>query len=129
MVNAALERYILKLSIGVFFVAAVLIFAVFHLSFAGAGAALLGFAMSILLFEATAFLFHAPEETSPIRKVLAHMSLPAVFAVLLFVLYWMNRHSVPMFWCVFTGVMVVPATVMIYIVLEAFGITNTNYFT
>ncbi|MBQ8062553.1 MAG: hypothetical protein IJ720_03350 [Clostridia bacterium] len=129
MANAALEKFVLKLSVPVFLTAFVLVLiflshsvAVLLLSFAG-------FALSILLFESTAALYGSFHRSGSWLTAAAVLFLVTTSGVLLLSIWFTVRQGMDWFWGLFSGLMAVPAAIILYIFMEATGVTHTGFFT
>lgn len=129
MVNAALEKFVLKLSVPVFLIAFVSVF--LFLSHSGPVLFCLpaGYLLGIILFEATAALYGTLGQGRPSRTTIAVLFLIATFAVILGAI-WITVHAeMDRFWALFAGLMTVPAVLIIYVLLEALRVIHTDFFT
>lgn len=129
MANAALERFVLKLSVPVFLFTFVLVFLLFGPSGPLAACLFFGYALAVLLFEATAALYGSFGKGRSLQTVFAVLFLLASFAVVLIAVWFTVRTGMELFWGLFAGLMSVPASLILYIVLESFGVTHTDFFT
>ncbi len=128
MVNKQLEQFLIKLSFLLFdvFLLVTVLF-VDHI-FRNVGVAVLGYAISLFMFEATAMLFGSAG-TNRIRRVIFSAGvLVLAFLVLLVALYLVSKVSMESFWVLFGGIVAIPASVMVYSVLEATGVTHTDFY-
>lgn len=129
MANAALEKFVLKLSVAVFLIAFVSVLVFLSHSAAMVVFGLVGYVVSVFLFESTAALYGSFHVGKPLVKVLSGLFLLTTFGVLLLGVWFSLQQGMHLFWSYFTGLMAVPATIMIYIVLEAVGVLHTDFFT
>lgn len=129
MANAALEKFVLKLSVAVFLIAFVLVLVLLSPSLRLALFGLSGYVLSIFLFESTAALYGSLNGKTALLKILAILFLLGTFSVLLLGIWFSLQQGMTAFWSYFTGLMSIPATVIIYIVLEAVGVLHTDFFT
>ncbi len=129
MVNAALEKFILKFSAVVFLLYLIILVLILGLKGLDLIAAVIGFALGIVLFEATAFMFSSAPFRSKARSFLSGGVMIGAFVIVIAALFIAMRTSFEVFWCLFGGVVTIPAAVMIYIVLEAIGLLHTDFFT
>lgn len=93
----------------------------------------LGFAsgslLSVGIFLSTAFLYGCiGRQAGRGRTGLAAGLLALTFLLMAAILWMANRVHPVLFWCLVGGILVMPATVLLYIILESVGITHTNYF-
>ena len=128
MVNKQLEQFLIKLSFLLFdgFVLVVMLF-LDHI-FLNLGVAVLGYAISLFMFEATAMLFGSAGTNRKSRVIFSSGVLVLAFLVMLVALYLVFRVSMESFWVLFGGIVAIPASVMVYSVLEATGITRTGFY-
>ena len=129
MANAALEKFVLKLSVPVFLTAFVLVF--LFLNHSGPVLFFLsaGYLLGIILFEATAALYGTLGQGRPSRTTIAVLFLIATFAVILGAVWFTVHAEMDRFWALFAGLMSLPAALILYIIFESFGVTHTDFFT
>lgn len=128
MVNKALETFIIKFSLVVFLIGFVvsLLFlprSIFLVLCEGGG-----YLISLGLFMSTASYFGRALSDSPEQKILQWLSLPLAFIILILALFLAMHFEMLYFWMLFGGIMVVPASVILYIVLEVIGVLHTNFY-
>ena len=129
MVNAALEKFILKFSAVIFLLYLIILVLILGLKGLNLITAVIGFALGVLLFEATAYMFSCAPFGSKARTLRSGGVLTGAFVIVIAALFIAMRTSDEAFWCLFGGVVTIPAAVMIYIVLEAIGLLHTDFFT
>lgn len=131
MVNKKLELFIIKASGILFVIGFFSVLLIFDHKLPNALAAVGGYLISVLLFESTAMLFGSAVAPSRAQVHVARFVLIGAFLVMLAALRFTLTHAPGMqtFWVLFGGIVVIPATVTIYIVLEAAGLLHTDYFT
>lgn len=129
MVNAALEKHIIKLSLaGVAAGCIVIIFSVSERKY-GLTGFLLGSLLSVSIFFSTAYLYsQLGKETKGTGRGLFSIPLALSFLLMIAVLIWANRFSASLFWCAVAGILIVPLSVILYIIAEAAGISHTGFF-
>lgn len=129
MANAALERFVLTLSAPVFLTAFVLVLIFLSHSLTVVLFTVFGYVLGIVLFEATAAVYGAMGEHPKVPQAFAVGFLVLTFALLVLVIWFTVRTDMTVFWGFFAGLMAVPAAIIVYIILEASGLTHTGFFT
>lgn len=129
MANTKLEKFILKCSAALFVLYTVVILLCLDHKGQNLCAAVIGYLLGVFLFESTAMVYGSAVYESKARSALSVGVLLGAFVLLLLALFAAQRISGTVFWVLFGGIVSIPVTVMIYIVLEAAGILHTDFFT
>ena len=128
MVNKKLEQFLFILSFFLFAVFVLVVMLFLDHKARNLGVAVLGYAISLFMFEATAMLFRSAGTGKKAPVIISSGVLVSAFIVMLVALYLVLRVSMESFWVLFGGIVAIPASVMVYSVLEATGITHTGFY-
>lgn len=128
MVNKKLEQFLFKLSFLLFAIFVIIVMLFLDHKTRNLGVAVLGYAISLYMFEATAMLFGSAGTASKARVIFSAGVLVSAFLIMAVALYLVLRVSMESFWVLFGGIVAIPASVMVWSILEVTGITHTGFY-